>query len=154
MQRHCVCTCRALCYVTATASWRATTGNKSWLTPCHLPSFAKQTQLTSREIRFSGGYRVSATCVTPKWNYQLIIICRRSAVCICWGFIPHGTARAARSLLNFHWFPPDCLCESGSQPPSIRKDVKYRARRTRIESGREGGGEREGERLRKAGKKA
>lgn len=62
--------------------------------------------------------------------------------------------RAARSLLNFHWFPPDCLCESGSQPPSIRKDVKYRARRTRIESGREGGGEREGERLRKAGKKA
>lgn len=53
-----------------------------------------------------------------------------------------GTARAARSLLNFHWFPPDCLCESGSQPPSIRKDVKYRARQTRIESGREGGGER------------
>lgn len=58
------------------------------------------------------------------------------------GFILHGTAQAACSLLNFHWFPPDCLCESGSQPPSIRKDVKYRARRTRIESGREGGGER------------
>lgn len=58
------------------------------------------------------------------------------------GFILHGTAQAARTLLNFHWFPPDCLCECGSQPPSIRKDVKYRARRTRIERGREGGGER------------
>lgn len=57
-------------------------------------------------------------------------------------FILHGAAQAALSLSNFHWFPPDCLCESGSQPPSIRKDVKYRARRTRIESGGEGGGER------------
>lgn len=56
------------------------------------------------------------------------------------GFIPHGTVQAACSLLNLHWFPPDCPCERGSQPPSIRKDVKYRARRTRIESGREGGG--------------
>lgn len=62
---------------------RATTSNNNWLTPCHRPSFTKQTQLTRREIRFSGGYRVSATCVTPKWNYQLIIICRRSAVYIC-----------------------------------------------------------------------
>lgn len=60
-------------------------------------------------------------------------------------FILHGTVQAACSLLNFHWFPPDCLCESGSQPPSIRKDVKYRARRTRIESGRKVGGEREKE---------
>lgn len=57
-------------------------------------------------------------------------------------FILQGAVQAARSLSNFHWFPPDCLCESGNQPPSIRKDVKYRARRTRIESGGEGGGER------------
>lgn len=64
--------------------------------------------------------------------------------CCCWravcmGYvlrIMRGTMRAARSLLNFHWFPPDCLCECGSQLPSIRKDVKYRARQTRIESGR------------------
>lgn len=43
------------------------------------------------------------------------------------------------SLLNFHWFPLDWLCECGRQPPSIRKDVKYRARRTRIESAGGGG---------------
>lgn len=57
-------------------------------------------------------------------------------------FTLHGTVQVAHSLLNFHWFPPDCLCECGRQPPSIRKDVKYRARWTRIENGRERGGER------------
>lgn len=54
-------------------------------------------------------------------------------------FIPHGTMQAAYPLLNFHWFPPGCLCESVRQSPSIRKDVKYRARQTRIVNGGEGG---------------
>lgn len=53
----------------------------------------------------------------------------------------HATIQAATSLLNFHWFPPECPCECGSQTPSIREDVKYRARWTRIERGRERGGE-------------
>lgn len=81
MQRHCVCTCRTLRYSNGVM---ASNDRQQKLTDTVSPPlFAKQTQLTSREIRFSGGYRVSATCVTPKWNYQLIIICRRSAVCIC-----------------------------------------------------------------------
>lgn len=90
----------------------------------------------------AGQYCVSVTRVTHKWSHQLIIVPLVLGHRVhLLGSIPRGTVRAARSRLNFHWFPPDCLCESGSQPPSIRKDVKYRARQTRIESGREGGGE-------------
>lgn len=95
----------------------------------------------------SGYWRISCSCDPCNTlmelsadYYHLLLECCVHVL----GFILHGTGQVACSLLNFHWFPPDCLCECGRQPPSIRKDVKYRARRTRIESGGEGGGERRG----------
>lgn len=56
-----------------------------------------------------------------------------SSSCTSVGFYTVWRMQAVLSLLNFYCFPPDCLCKSRSQPPSIRRDVKYRARRTRIE---------------------
>lgn len=55
-----------------------------------------------------------------------------SSSCTSVGFYTVWCTQAVLSLLNFYCFPPDCLCKSRSQPPSIRKDVKYRVR-TRIE---------------------
>lgn len=49
---------------------------------------------------------------------------------ICWVLF---CAAHASGLETFIAFPSDRLCESRSQPSSIRKDVKYRARRIKIE---------------------